>query len=105
MNEQDLLLIMSQLLSLLEYFELSGIVHRNLEPRNILVIKDKDDGMQTVKICDFSNAKIIKPTEKINKNEFYGNIPYVSPEMCSRVDYGKETDMWSLGIIFYELMS
>lgn len=45
------------------------------------------------------------PNEKIDKNEFFGEILYVSPEMCSRIDYGKETDMWSVGVIFYELLT
>jgi calcium-dependent protein kinase len=40
----------------------------------------------------------------IDGREFCGSLVYVAPEICSKKDYGKQVDMWSAGIIFYNLV-
>tara|TARA_B110000285_G_C15033973_1_gene568235 strand:+ start:72 stop:446 length:375 start_codon:yes stop_codon:yes gene_type:complete len=69
-----------------------------------LIIKSLNDEIVNIKITDFGLSKIITPDQKIDGREFCGTVVYVSPEICSRKPYGKEVDMWSAGIIFYQLL-
>jgi serine/threonine protein kinase len=69
-----------------------------------LILKSLNDEIVNIKITDFGLSKIITPDQKIDGREFCGTVVYVSPEICSRKPYGKEVDMWSAGIIFYQLL-
>lgn len=69
-----------------------------------MIIKSLNDEIVNIKITDFGLSKIITPDQKIDGREFCGTVVYVSPEICSRKPYGKEVDMWSAGIIFYQLL-
>ena len=57
-----------------------------------------------IKLTDFGLSKIITPDQKIDGKEFCGSILYVAPEICKKLPYGKEVDMWSAGVIFYHLV-
>ena len=69
-----------------------------------MILKSLNDEIVNIKITDFGLSKIITPDQKIDGREFCGTVVYVSPEICSRKPYGKEVDMWSAGIIFYQLL-
>ena len=74
-----------------------GIIHRDLKPANVLVDKD------TFKICDFGFAKFFNEAGKMAKT-FVGTPIYMSPQVLCQKPYTTKTDIWSLGVMFYELL-
>jgi len=81
----------------LEYLKKFGIVHRDLKPTNILM---SDEGIP--KLADFGLAILLGPSQK--RKEFAGTLDYTCPEMIIGIPYGQEADMWSLGVIAFNLL-
>jgi serine/threonine-protein kinase len=78
-----------------------GIVHRDLKPSNLMVLKDG-----TVKLTDFGIAKDTDVTALTNANSTVGTAAYMSPEQCRGArDIGHKSDLYSMGIMFYELLT
>ena len=75
-----------------------GIVHRDLKPENILC----GDNLEDLKIADFGLSKMILPKEKMDAA--CGTLSYVAPEVLTMAGYGKEADLWSVGVIMFLLM-
>lgn len=103
MAESEIALIMHQILRALHYLGRMGVVHRDLKPENILV--EKDPRMQDIKqifVTDFGLSKVLRPRELIMQQ--VGTPAYVAPEVLSSKGYGLEVDMWSAGVIFYQLI-
>ncbi len=75
-----------------------GIVHRDLKPGNIFV----ENGI--VKIGDYGLAKYISASRRSGQTESVGTVHYMAPEI-SHGRYGKEIDLYALGIILYELLT
>ena len=83
----------------LYYLHAFGVAHRDLKPENILMASDEDDA--DLKIVDFGLSKIIGPNE--SSLDPFGTLSYVAPEVLLQKPYGKEVDLWSLGVITYLL--
>lgn len=77
------------------------MAHRDLKPENILMTVD--DNEADLKIVDFGLSKIIGPNE--SSLDPFGTLSYVAPEVLLQKQYGKEVDLWSLGVIIYLLLS
>jgi len=77
-----------------------GIVHRDLKPANIF----HDDDQQVVKIGDYGLSKFISCNRRSGHTESVGTFHYMAPEIGHGV-YGKEIDIYALGIIFYEMLT
>ena len=75
-----------------------GIVHRDLKPENILCGENLED----LKIADFGLSKMVLPTEKMDAA--CGTLSYVAPEVLTKQGYGKEADLWSIGVILFLLL-
>lgn len=82
----------------LSYLHDKDIVHRDLKPENIVI-----DRSGYLKIVDFGNSKYISPTE--TSNTMCGTPEYVSPEMLLARGHNRATDLWSFGILIFELLT
>ncbi|HEY9679813.1 MAG TPA: serine/threonine-protein kinase [Drouetiella sp.] len=95
----------------LGYAHLSGVVHRDIKPGNIMLLKDKDVTSEVaVKILDFGIAKVVNTldseSEALTKTgELFGSPLYMSPEQCSGGAIDKRTDIYSLGCVFFEALT
>ncbi len=86
-----------------------GVVHRDIKPANLFIAKSSDD-VQRVKILDFGISKanpLVSAKRQLTvKNAVLGSPAYMSPEQArSSTDVDQRTDLWSLGVILYELLA
>ncbi|TYG57319.1 hypothetical protein ES288_D08G132800v1 [Gossypium darwinii] len=98
-TEGDAKNIIVQILSVVAFCHLQGVVHRDLKPENFLfTTRDEDAPM---KIIDFGLSDFIRPDQRLN--DIVGSAYYVAPEVLHR-SYSVEADMWSIGVITYILL-
>ncbi len=79
----------------------NGIVHRDLKPENLL-LSDKSKNAK-IMISDFGLSKLYD--EETAMKTACGTPGYVAPEVLRRQGYGREVDLWSIGVITYILLS
>jgi len=92
--------IMCQLTDGMAHAHDSYIIHRDLKPQNIMI---KDDGQ--IKITDFGIAMALNATQLTQTNSVMGSVHYLPPEQASGKGCTIKSDIYSMGIIFYELLS
>lgn len=91
--------IMQQVLSATVLAHSSGIIHRDLKPQNIMVT---DSGV--VKITDFGIASIQTLSQVTQTNTIMGSLHYLAPEIAKGEKATPQSDIYALGIVFYELL-
>jgi serine/threonine protein kinase len=92
--------IMTQLTSAIDHAHKHNIIHRDIKPQNVLV---KDDG--TVKITDFGIAIANDAVQLTLNNAVMGSAHYLAPETAQGKEPTAQVDIYSLGIVFYELLT
>ncbi len=92
--------IMLQLTDGISHAHDKGIIHRDLKPQNILI---KDDG--SIKITDFGIAMALNSTQLTQTNSVMGSVHYLPPEQASGKGSTFRSDIYSMGILFYELLT
>ncbi|GAA0157387.1 non-receptor serine/threonine protein kinase [Lithospermum erythrorhizon] len=98
-TEEDAKKIVMQILNVVSFCHLQGVVHRDLKPENFLfTTRDEDAPM---KVIDFGLSDFIRPDQRLN--DIVGSAYYVAPEVLHR-SYNVEADMWSIGVITYILL-
>lgn len=83
----------------------AGVIHRDLKPANVLLCRGKP-GSEAIKILDFGLAKIIggvEPTALTRKGQIFGTPAYMSPEQAIGETVGSRADIYSLGVMAFEL--
>ncbi|CAL5339863.1 hypothetical protein CsSME_00023678 [Camellia sinensis var. sinensis] len=97
--EEDAKLIVVQILSVVAFCHLQGVVHRDLKPENFLFTSRNEDA--DMRLIDFGLSDFIRPEERLN--DIVGSAYYVAPEVLHR-SYSLEADIWSVGVITYILL-
>ncbi len=92
--------IMTQITSAIAHAHQFGIIHRDLKPQNILI---DDNG--TVKVTDFGIAVALSSTTITQTNSVLGSVHYLSPEQARGGLANKKSDIYSLGIVLFELLT
>jgi serine/threonine protein kinase/AAA+ ATPase superfamily predicted ATPase len=100
LNLQEALILIKQICHGLSKAHFAGIVHRDLKPENILI-----DKTNTIKILDFGLAKLKGSTRITKEHSLIGTIQYMSPEQIQGAELDIRSDIFSLGIIFYEMVT
>lgn len=89
----------SQIAKALSHAHSRGLVHRDIKPHNIMVVQD---GM--IKVADFGIANLEKEIPA-SKGEAIGSVHYISPEQAKGLSVDCRSDIYSLGIVMYEMLS
>lgn len=97
---EDALNIMQQLTSAISHAHQNHIIHRDIKPHNILM---NEEGM--VKITDFGIAMALTATSITQTNSVLGSVHYLSPEQARGGMANKKSDIYSLGIVMFELLT
>lgn len=83
-----------------------GVVHRDLKPENILVVAPDDDfEVESVRVVDFGLAKLLADAGATSSGSVVGTPYYMSPEQCLGEPLDARSDVYSLGTMFYEMLS
>ncbi|MFJ6412080.1 Stk1 family PASTA domain-containing Ser/Thr kinase [Terribacillus saccharophilus] len=92
--------IMKQVTSAISHAHANGIVHRDIKPQNILI-----DDYGKVKVTDFGIATALSATSLTQTNAMLGSVHYLSPEQARGGIATKKSDVYSLGIVMFELLT
>ena len=100
LEEYTALDIAKQIARALSAAHRNGIIHRDIKPHNILISKD---GRQ-VKVADFGIAKAVSSSTMTNMGSVIGSVHYISPEQARGKHLTSNADLYSLGIVLYEMI-
>ncbi len=79
--------------------DIRGIVHGDIKPKNIRI-----DSHANVRVLDFGIAKALSMSRRLTRNEF-GSVPYASPERLESGEVNVGSDLWSLAVMLYEMIT
>lgn len=99
LNWKETLHFSMQIAKGLEHAHSRGIVHRDIKPHNIMVLKNG-----SVKVMDFGIARVMNKSNTLTK-EALGSVHYISPEQAKGGHTDNRSDLYSLGVVMYEMMA
>ena len=99
LNWKETLHFAIQIGKALEHAHSRGIVHRDIKPHNVMVLKNG-----SVKVTDFGIARLMSQSNTLTK-EALGSVHYISPEQAKGGRVDNRSDIYSLGVVMYEMMS
>ena len=105
-----MVMIISQACEAIDAAHKQGIIHRDLKPDNIII--QNDDGVERVKVLDFGIARL-REINNPNSSKavvtapgmYLGTPPYMSPEQCQSKEMGHASDVYSIGVVAYEMLA
>ena len=99
LNWKETLHFAIQIAKALDHAHSRGIIHRDVKPHNVMVLKNG-----SVKVTDFGIARVMSKTNTLTK-EALGSVHYISPEQAKGGRVDNRSDIYSLGIVMYEMMT
>ena len=96
LNENKTFSLFIQVVNAINFMHSNDLIHRDIKPENILMFENN-----IIKLCDFGWCVKL---EGHQRGTFCGTTEYMSPELVNHQVYGKEIDVWSLGILLYEMI-
>ena len=99
LNWRESLYFITQIVRALGHAHSRGIIHRDIKPQNIMVLRDG-----SVKVADFGIARIMSSQSTLTK-EALGSVHYISPEQAKGGRVDNRSDLYSLGVVMYEMLT
>lgn len=97
---KDAVYLAIQVLRALQHAHDKGIVHRDVKPQNIMLLRDG-----TVKVADFGIARFARSEQKTITDKAIGSVHYISPEQARGDVTSEKADVYSVGIMLYEMLT
>ena len=92
--------IVMQILRALQHAHDKGIIHRDVKPQNIMLMKDG-----SIKVTDFGIARFARSEHKTMTDKAIGSVHYISPEQARGEITDEKADIYSVGVMLYEMLS
>ncbi|MFD0786113.1 protein kinase, partial [Micromonospora azadirachtae] len=111
LNPDEALAIFEQMLAAIGAAHRSGVVHRDVKPENVLVAEAPTGGManlvdSVVKVADFGLARAVEASaEEESGNQLMATVAYVAPELVTKGYADPRTDVYSAGIVLFEMLT
>ena len=99
LNWRETLHFAVKIATALEHAHSRGLVHRDIKPHNVMVLTDG-----SVKVADFGIARLMDNDHTMTK-EALGSVDYISPEQCKGGRVDNRSDLYSLGVVMYEMIT
>lgn len=100
LSNEEAVRLMGQILLAMRLAHTRGIIHRDLKPQNVLLTPDG-----TAKVSDFGIAVAFAETSLTQTNSMLGSVHYLSPEQARGSKATVQSDIYAMGIIFYEMLT
>ena len=97
---KDAVYLTIQVLRALQHAHDKGIVHRDVKPQNIMLLSDG-----TIKVTDFGIARFARSEHKTMTDKAIGSVHYISPEQARGEDTDEKADIYSVGVMLYEMLT
>ena len=100
LNWREALHFITQIMRALSHAHSRGIIHRDIKPHNIMVLRDG-----SVKVTDFGIAQLTSAAQNTMTQEAIGSVHYISPEQAKGSHVDCRTDIYSAGVVLYEMLT
>lgn len=84
----------------MEHAHSRGIIHRDIKPQNIIILRDG-----SLKVTDFGIARMTEAQQETMTGDALGSVHYVSPEQARGSNIDARSDIYSLGVVMYEMLT
>ena len=100
LDEREAVYFTIQILRALQHAHSKGIVHRDIKPQNIMLLKDG-----TIKVTDFGIARFSRSEQRTMTDKAIGSVHYISPEQAKGEFTDEKSDIYSVGVMLYEMLT